>query len=283
MLAGGLLLVGEAEHVLGAGELPLDLVGLLGAVEAHDGVEVAERAHQVAVLVQAHGVEVHVVGSVHGLVGEVVGGWCRIGLGHTVDLGIVDALPVPYDLAVVDLLKVGVDDLLALVAGVIVDGVLDVTGQDVMVEVYHQEIVSVDRMSLANSSGLLEGDLLHRVEVGIHDDTVAGRVSWQTVLVETAVLRMVAVVGLAVDDVLLEVPITGLHTVVLVVGVLGPYDVPLPVEHHDVLSVDEGDVEVAGKVGGPLDVVDGESVGHLETVVAGDVDETYDGDAGSYH
>ena len=222
-----------------------------------------EGTDQMPLSAETHGVEMHIIRHVGRFVREVVGGLHRVGDGKGIELRIVDALPVPDHFPVIHLLQIGIDHFRALlVAGDVIDRVVQIAGQDVVVEVQQQEIVAVQRRALGGDVRGLEGDPLHFVEILVQDDPLARRVAGEPVIVIGARLVVVAVIGPAVHHMLLEVPPAGVCAFRRLLFVLRPYDVAFPVQHDQVAAEHEGKIEVSRKLGRSFDGNLGEPVRH---------------------
>ena len=249
MLSGSLLNLRQTELVAFAGEFPFDLVLLLGAVKAQNRVQMAEGTDQIPIIVQPHGVEMDDIRRVHLLIGEVIG--CRRGFCHDqiIQLGIVDALPVPYHFTVLHFLQIRVNDIGAVrISGNVLHLLFDVAGKDIVVRVDHQKIVAIRPLPFLGHIRCFHGDPLDLIEIFIHDHPLTRSIAEQPVVVELVVLIMIAVVGRAVHIVLLEIPETSVDVFCRLVLMLRPDDISLAIQHDQVPAVHKGQEEVSRQV-----------------------------------
>ena len=192
-----------------------------------------------------------VIGSHPVLVSEVIDAVLAHGMDGDllIKLGIVDALPLPDDFAVLDLLQIGEDHVGAVfIPGNVVNRALNVAVEDIVIQVDHQEIVTVQREALGHHVGSLKGDAPDLIEILVQDHALAGAVARQAVIVVGAGLVVIAVVDFAVHGVLLEIPeCTGLLRTQEGL-VLLPDHIALAVQHHQVAGHGKGQEEVARQI-----------------------------------
>ena len=185
MLAGGLLVFGQAEFVADAGQRPQEVPGAAVPVDFDHAVEVSAGDDQIPVVVHDDGIEMDIIHIDFRVgVGEVGRAFCLVRDGHAVQFGMVGAEPVKHHLAMVDFLNVGGNQqrlvrVLNRLAGVdvhvgdVVRLDLEIRHDDVMLLAEHEELVSVQRgvaLVLFRGDGPDAGDF---VVVFIHDHALA--------------------------------------------------------------------------------------------------------------
>ena len=107
-----------------------------------------ERADQVSGFIEPHSIKMNIVRRVRLLIRKIVAPGIPFYYRVTVQFRIINALPVPDYFSVIHFLQIGIHNLRSLrIARDVIHFVVEITRQDIMIQIDQQKVVPVQRSS----------------------------------------------------------------------------------------------------------------------------------------